>query len=330
MFPKRRRLSTKLPLLLLSTLITEPVFANPVVAVAAPEACGEFNGFSGNVQLLDSSRSDFQGIEKGGVIRCGDWIGTEEGAVDFKLASGPRVIVGPRTFLQVLSSASMEQDPIVLYRGEIFVDSRKATSVVSANARLRIQSGKAVVLFVEDSNETQVVNLDGKMSFENRFLTDRPMELAAGFVSMFGANRERSVPNDPRIADATSLEKHLKTLEVPSDLREKVVAQAKARAKTQTVVRLGEGDKSSVAVETRPAASTGSGRMPASVSHEKPSHDAPAPSAHHAADHEEKIERVPAAHKPKRAAKPVVEAKTAQKTDLLKRLSEIDPEVDSE
>ncbi len=291
------------------------------------------------MQLLDSTRSDFQPIEKGGAIHCGDWIGTDDGAVDFKLASGIRVIVGPRTFLQITrANATSEQDPIVLYRGEIFVDASKPASVVSANARLRIQSGKAVVLFVEDSNETQVVNLDGKMSFENRFLTDRPMELASGFVSMFGANRERSVPNDPRLADAVSLEKHLKTLEVPSALQEKVIAQAKVRAKTQTVVKFGDFSRpTAVAAEPHHAAPAG-GRMPASVSHDHPStvqHAESTNHAEHSSAHEaveEKIERLPAAHKPKpsRASKSVVDAKTTQKSDLLKRLSEIDPEVDSE
>jgi len=291
------------------------------------------------VQLLDSTRSDFQAIEKGGAIHCGDWIGTDDGAVDFKLASGVRVIVGPRTFLQVTrASAGSEQDPIVLYRGEVFVDASKPASVVSANARLRIQNGKAVVLFVEDSNETQVVNLDGKMSFENRFLTDRPMQLASGFVSMFGANRERTVPNDPLLADAASLEKHLKSLEVPSALQEKVIAQAKVRAKTQTVVKFGDFSKpTAVAKETHPVTPAG-GRMPASVSHEKPSTAHHAESSGHAARSsareadEEKIERLPAAHKSRspKIAKPVVDAKTTQKSDLLNRLSEIDPEVDGE
>lgn len=293
--------------------------------------CGTLSGFSGNVQLLDSSRSDFQTIEKGGAIRCGDWVGTEEGAVDFKLASGARVIVGPRTFLQVVNAEEgASQDPIILYRGEVFVESKKPLSVVSANARLRIQGGKAVVLFVEDSNETQVVNLDGKMSFENRFMTDRPTELTPGYVSMFGANRERSVPNDPRLADADSLEKHLKLLEVPTAIREKIVAQSKTRAKTQTAVKLGGASAAPmVAVEPHHASSTGSGRMPASVSSEK-THSAPAVAT--TADHEENVDRVPAARHSKRApaAKPMVDAKTVQKSDLLKRLSEIDPEVDGE
>jgi len=201
-----------------------------------PVACGRLLKFQGDIEMLNSDRSGFLETQLNKEIPCGAWMAVEDGWAELWHYSSDAIVrVGPNSYLEIFSDAykgNGHAAHLVLFKGKLLIDQRaegRQTQIVTANSKIDINPGKALVLYVSKENDTQLVSLKGKHKIVNRFNSEMKMEVPDGAASRLGFYSRRIFPSVPLAASPVSLTRILDELEIDSNEKRAVIATAKAR-----------------------------------------------------------------------------------------------------
>ncbi len=197
--------------------------------------CGLLEEVRGTVQLLDASRTSIREAEKKAPLACGSWITSAGGWARIKLRDGFTLHLGANSFIELTESntdGKNSGDQAVLYRGEIYAKAEAGSGelrVLTANGRVRIRRGAMTVLYNRESQETQVVALEGAAAIENRFQGSARVAVNAGEASSLSLDLQRVVPASPRAVAIASLREKLASLRVPERASAEAVRQTQQR-----------------------------------------------------------------------------------------------------
>jgi hypothetical protein len=167
-------------------------------AVKKAQVCGVLQDFDGKVQVLDSSRSVVIDSESQAAIPCEGWISVQSGWASVRHVDGAQIQLGSGTFLRL--DRTNRDEPFVLYRGQVHVEvghGAKSLKLLTANARVDLESGRAIVLYREDQEETQLMGLDRVAHLRSRFDADTQVEVGPGFESHIDTKALRLTPSSP-------------------------------------------------------------------------------------------------------------------------------------
>lgn len=199
---------------------------------AAPLAhvpvCGTLSDFDGKIQLLDASRSFVIDTEPNAAVPCGGWISVQTGWATVKHRDGYRLQIGAGTFLQL--ARPDEDDPLVLYRGQFQLEAGQGSDevvILTANARIRQKSGRAIIIYAESREETQLIAIDRVASLESRFEPGTLVPVRSGHVSSLNQKAMRIVPTAPAILPIAQLQIKLKELALTPKVQRESIQLAK-------------------------------------------------------------------------------------------------------
>ncbi|MEO5969051.1 MAG: hypothetical protein ABIQ95_03920 [Bdellovibrionia bacterium] len=176
--------------------------------------CGSLLDYMGKVEILDSTRSHILESKPNILFPCGSWISVRSGWGQIKFRDGQKVRLGADTLVQIQS----EKDQLILFRGVTYVETsagngefRLSTSI----GRARINRGKIVFLYSPESDITQLISLENSATLENRFESERRVEVQPGESSELNFKQLRVIPLLPSSVASASLKKILDQLGVP-------------------------------------------------------------------------------------------------------------------
>ncbi|MCM2279505.1 MAG: FecR domain-containing protein [Oligoflexia bacterium] len=246
--------------------------AHPRQEPEGPLPCGVIEEFRGAVQIMDPSRTRLIEPELRAAIPCGGWISVGKGRVRISHRDGFQVHLSSNSFAQFPepnADGKFSGDPVVLYRGQAYArafDGARQLSVMTANGRVRVSRGAALVLFNQGDDQTQVVALEGTVSFENRFQKARQVKVAPGETSMLSFRQARVVPSSPKAIALAALRPRLAELGVGEKETRFALAKAKARAdrKFAAALDVAKEAKDDVAIASSASRGEASRRAPAS------------------------------------------------------------------
>ncbi len=182
--------------------------------------CATLSDFDGKIQLLDASRSFVIDTEPNAALPCGGWISVQTGWATLKHRDGYRLQISDGTFLQL--ARKEEDDSLVLYRGQFHLESGQGSDevvILTANARIRQKSGRSIVLYSEDREETQLIAIDKNALMESRFEPGTAVTVHAGYVSSLNQKAMRLVPTAPVILPIAQLKVKLQELVLASKVQ---------------------------------------------------------------------------------------------------------------
>jgi hypothetical protein len=197
--------------------------------------CAVVSHHTGDVDLLDSTRTHLLKMGRGAAIPCGAWVSVKTGAIEHKHRDGFRIHLAKGAFAQLTESntdGKNQGEQLVLFHGEVFAHAPNSSGelrVITSNARSRVKRGSAIVLYNEDADETQLIALDAPASIENRFEPSRKAQIAAGEASSLNFKLMRVVPSVPRAVAVSSLRPKFEGLRVPARERELALRRARER-----------------------------------------------------------------------------------------------------
>lgn len=210
--------------------------------------CGSLEKFGGAVQILDPTRTRVLDLENKMTLACGSWVSVSQGWAVVRVIEGQRVQLGAGTFLQLVhprmggvSATSEKGDTITLMKGKIFVRAPTGTPefrVATANARVRIERGNALVMYSDTQDETQVVSIGVKVSLENRFETQKIITLKPGEMSTLNFKILRVVPSTARAVSMNDLKTQLNEVHLDDREISKSMQIAKARNERKFAAQL--------------------------------------------------------------------------------------------
>ncbi|MBC7691704.1 MAG: hypothetical protein H7222_08025 [Methylotenera sp.] len=206
---------------------------------AARTVCAVLEKFEGEVQILNSDRSELIDTQPESTVACGNWISVGQGWAIIRHAQGYRFHAGNETFIQIqdLQAAdNAEHDHLLLFKGQLSAYAGKGMGelhVASANGRARITNGTGVLIFDSEKVETQLIALDQPISLENRFFattaTSR-ITLRAGEASVLKLSSARLIPSTPKALAISALRSKLQELQLGESFQDSVTAVAQKRA----------------------------------------------------------------------------------------------------
>jgi hypothetical protein len=182
--------------------------------------CAVLEAFTGDVELLDASRTHLLKVEPKAGIPCGGWVSVMKGWARIKHRDGFRLSLGENSFVQAPEpnfDGRFSGDQFILFKGEVHAEASKGDGelrVVTANARSRVKSGSAIVVFSQSEEETQLIALQGRAAIENRFETSRSVAVKAGEASSLNFRQLRVVPTTPRAVAVAALRPKFNNLHV--------------------------------------------------------------------------------------------------------------------
>jgi hypothetical protein len=181
----------------------------PPVGAAAP--CAVVERFSGNIQLLSAERTRIREIELKAPVDCGGWVSVVDGFVHLRHRDGFLFGLSGSTIVRVEESNRPAVDPLQLVQGEVLVQAvanAGEVRILTPNARARVLRGRAVALYRETEQDSQLLVLSGLSRLENRFLRERSVEVRQGEFSSLAFKLLRTVPSAPAaFSQATLREK---------------------------------------------------------------------------------------------------------------------------
>lgn len=210
--------------------------------------CAVLESFSGEVQILDSTRSRLLDTFSKAPIPCGSWVSVVTGWASLVHREGYRVKLAANTFVEVpepSAASTGSGDQFMLFRGQIYAisgDGSKELRISTANARARMSRGRLILVFNHSEEETQLITLANRASLENRFENSRKILAKAGESSSLNFKMLRVVPSAPRAISETAMK--VKMDELAFDDRERVYALK--------VVRLRQERKLAVELDSDP------------------------------------------------------------------------------
>lgn len=204
--------------------------------------CAILENFGGNVELLDPSRTRVFSLSKHTGIPCGGWVSTSGGWAIVHHRDGHDLRLGPNTFLEIPESHPDDgSDQVVLYRGEMFGSTEGGAGelrIITANARVRVKHGTALINFSPDEQDTQLVALDQPAWLENRFEPEKKMEAKAGEATSLNFKQLRVVPTFPKAVSIASLRGKMSIFHVGEKEQGQYYETAQARAERRLAADL--------------------------------------------------------------------------------------------
>lgn len=194
---------------------------------AAP-ACAVLENFTGEVQILDSTRSRLLDTYAKAPIPCGSWVSVITGVASITHREGFKVKLAANSFLEVPEPATASTgagDHFMLFRGQAYAisgDGSKELRMSTANGRARMSRGRFIMVYNHSEEETQLIALANKSSLENRFENSRRITAKAGEASTLNFKYLRVVPSAPRALSEAAMK--VKMDEFSFDDRERVYA----------------------------------------------------------------------------------------------------------
>ena len=183
--------------------------ARPAAGVAVP--CAIVERFGGNIQLLSPERNRVREAELKASVECGGWVSVVDGWVHLRHRSGALVGLTSGGLARVEEPARPGGEALQLVQGEAFVQALANSGefrVLTSNARARVLRGRAVVLYRDQEQDSQVLVLSGQTLFENRFQAGRQVSVRSGEFSSLNFKLMRTTPLAPAaFAQATLREK---------------------------------------------------------------------------------------------------------------------------
>ena len=222
--------------------------------------CGLLVRFGGEVQLLNETRSETLPLSSRTVLGCGVSVLVARGWARIETTPGAVVHLGPSSLASFVRARPEAPDPIVLYRGALYLSllaGAEALSVVSSGARVRLQHGRGLVVFDPTANITQAITLGGSVEFSNRFVEAARAVLAEGEGSTLDLTLQQITPSAPAVVASGPVQAHLVEMEVPEEDQEEVMRALQRRRQRNFVGEL--------AFKNREAKKTTATRAPASV-----------------------------------------------------------------
>lgn len=197
--------------------VATPVKIAPDVAKQISAPCGVIEDFGGRTQVLDATRTQLLDTDVRVALPCGAWVSTEDGWARIVHRDGYRIHVGSGTFVELLSNETANDsdgDHLVLYRGQIKLQAGSGTSVgevrvSTPHARARLKRGKALLIFSQVEQETQLIALDHWATLENRFEPARRVKANEGESTSLNFKALRVVPSLPQAVSVASLRNKL-------------------------------------------------------------------------------------------------------------------------
>lgn len=214
-------------------------FASEPAPESAPMPCATVQEFSGDVEIVDSTRSHLVALpdEKG--VPCGGWITIKKGFVRISHRDGHRIHLGSESFVQIVQNDQPGvggSDTLVLLKGELYAKVNPGSPelrVLSANGRARIRKGSGVVVYSGLDDTTQLIAVEGEASLENRFQGSRKTKLRGGESSRLDFRLARITPSMARAVALSSLRPKLISLRVPA--RETLIGLKLAKERGERV-----------------------------------------------------------------------------------------------
>ncbi len=221
----------------LSVLLLDRIaWATPAeTAESVSVPCAVLEDFSGDVEVLDSSRTHLVSLSRRTGVPCGGWVGVGKGYAKLKHRDGHRAHVGAGSFVQVPqdnADGKRSGEQLVLFRGQVYAQASGGNDelrIITANARARVTRGTIIVVYNQEDDETQLVALEGKSLIENRFETSRRVTVKPGEASALNFKLLRVVPSIPRAVAYASLKPKFDDLRVPERERSHAVRTARER-----------------------------------------------------------------------------------------------------
>ena len=208
--------------------------------------CAVLENFGGDVEVLDPSRTRVVGFSKNAGVPCGGWVSSGNGWAIIHHRDGHDLRIGPNTFLEIPEShpgaaEASQADQVVLYRGEMFGSTEGGAGelrVITANARVRVKHGTALINFSPDDQDTQLVALEGPATLENRFEPSKKVEAKAGESTNLNFKLQRVIPEYPKAISIASLKGKLAQFKLTEQDQSRLYETAEARAERRLAADL--------------------------------------------------------------------------------------------
>jgi len=193
--------------------------------------CGRVEDFGGNLEILDGGRLHPQEVKPQILLPCGSWVSLKQGWVRIHHLSGAKIHAGVDTFFQL--QASEKQHKLVLYHGEVFVDTSGTESLllVSPQAQSWVRQAK-VLMSVRDT--TQLIALKNTACLENRLDARYQVQLHPGEFSILDLKLLRVTPSAPRVVSSSDLKWHLNLLQLKASDQQEAIFFSEQRKKQVT------------------------------------------------------------------------------------------------
>jgi hypothetical protein len=194
-----------------------------------PEVCAVLEKYSGATQIVDDAHLSVIDLREKAAIPCGSWVSVESGWSEIRHQNGFLIHLRQGSYIQV-SKLSASDDPIVLFRGEIFAQAGGGNGelrILTPNSRVRLSRGSVIASFAQDDQRTEMITVDGTATLENRFEESRRIQAKAGQVSSLDFKILRVIPALAKPISTASLQAKLRQLHVPPSERERAVALAR-------------------------------------------------------------------------------------------------------
>jgi len=209
--------------------------------------CAVLEGFLGEVQVFDASRTHVRDTVRGMRLQCGDWVSVGEGKADLiVLATEGRMTLVSSTFAQVqdpLNGPPSERANLSLFRGEAFVSHKGELKnsdirVITAQAMVKFQASEGYVIAQSDEEETQLLGVSGQPTIENRFIESHPITVPPAQYSRVWLGGSRVIPFEPRYVAAEQLRERLNEVEIPDSKVKMLVAVIQKNFRPQLPTKL--------------------------------------------------------------------------------------------
>jgi hypothetical protein len=187
--------------------------APPVPIATKEHSCGVLEMYTGEVEILNATRSKLIPLDHRAPIPCGAWVSVKRGWIQIRHQSGPRFQASEDSFFQLPEYrkewATGERDQVVIYRGQLFVgvkDAEEDFRLRSAMARARVRrGGKALFLIDSEASDAQLISLRNVATLENAFEPQRRVRVNAGESTRLNLKMKRLIAAYPQPIDLASL-----------------------------------------------------------------------------------------------------------------------------
>ena len=203
----------------------QAVETNPQESTPVP--CAVLRNYEGEVQLLDATRSQLLVTGKNSAIACGGWISVDSGWAEIRDRDGHTIRFGAQTFAQIPT------EEITLYKGMAYLEADQGgpeLKVITANGRIKMKQGSALVVFDTNSEETQLTVLDEQATLENRFESTGQVVAKAGEATRLNFKLLRTIPTPAQVVSLASLKPKFSDLHLAQAQRTKFLALAQKRS----------------------------------------------------------------------------------------------------
>ena len=198
--------------------------------------CATVKTFTGEVQILDSTRTRVIDTEIGAAVPCGGWISVDVGWAELTHSDGRYLRVGTNSFVEIplrrKDGGTGFDSHLVLYKGRVFAEANGQngeTIIITPNATIRQGTGKFLAIFGQSDEESQVIALSEPASLENRFEPSRKIEVRPGEATTLTLGNNRILPTTPAAVMISSLKMTLLDLNFSEDEQREIIAIIRQR-----------------------------------------------------------------------------------------------------